>query len=183
MFIELNKSEAKKYGKELYRKWITKLTKSEIKSLKKYKLSSKKINNDARNNIKNIDVDNISKALKKATIDKNITVYREAHIKLLESNNTTIQKVSVGDVLIETGFMSSFLYRPKRIFKGKVRLKINVPVGTYGAYINEILFIYKWERELLFDRGTVLKVIGKSFDKGILLLEVVCINDNNSAEF
>ena len=85
--------------------------------------------------------------------------------------------------MIETGFMSSFLYRPKRIFKGKVRLKINVPVGTYGAYINEILFIYKWERELLFDRGTVLKVIGKSFDKGILLLEVVCINDNNSAEF
>ena len=183
MFIELNKSEAKKYGKELYQKWITKLTKSEIKSLKKYKLSSKKINNDARNNIKNIDVDNISKALKKATIDKNITVYREAHIKLLESNNTTMQKVSVGDVLIETGFMSSFLYCPKRIFKGKVRLKINVPAGTNGAYINQILFIYKWEMELLLDRGTALKVIGKTFDKGILSLEVVCINDNNFTEF
>ena len=177
MFKEFNKREAKKYGKEIYKKWRKKLTKSEIKSIKRYKRSSKKINCDARAATPNLDVDNISKALEKSIVGKDIIVYRESHIKFLQSNNTTMDKVSIGDKLIETGFMSTFLYRPKWAFKGKVRLKIYVPARTQGAYINQISNLYKWECEILFNRNMVLEVKDKYWEKNRVVLEVLCIDD------
>ena len=114
IFFELNKSQAKTYGTELYKK--LKLTKTEIKSLKKYRHSSDKINKAVRENKDSKDIYNISNVIQRAVVDKNIVVYRESHINFLKTNGTTIEKVKVGDLLIDDGFMSTFLYRPKMVF-------------------------------------------------------------------
>lgn len=138
-----------------------------------YKFSSVMINKNARRNKHSKRIYNISNAIQKSVIDKNIIVYRESHLDFLQSNNTTMQEVEVGDLLKEKGFMSTFLYRPKMVFNGKVRLKIKVPRGTHGAYINEISCIHKWENEMLFDKGMRLRVTNKNINKGILLLDVI----------
>lgn len=171
----LSKKQAKKYGNLIYKKWISKLTDKEIKSLKKYKFDSKRINKKTREGVVDEEVVAISSAIRKSVVDRNIVVWRESHVKFLESNDKTIDTVCVGDRLLEKGFMSTFLYRPIWACKGKVRLKIYIPKGTKGAYINRIICWHRWEHEMLFDRNSLLEVKKISVDKKRIVMEMIMV--------
>lgn len=179
----MNKREANKYGKMLYDKWIKKLTKREIVSLQKYKgiftfSTYQMINSALRSS--NVwrwrnDIENISSAIHKSVIDKNIICTRNASMKFIVNNDITIDSIELGVTLVEKGFMSTYLFKPKSRFTSKLVLIINVPAGTCGAYINNILPWWSFNRseyEILFDCGTKLKVLGKKETKGRILLEV-----------
>ena len=183
MFLKLTKSEAKAYGKLLYKKWIKQLTKAEITSLRKYKgvfvfSNYQKINTALRednvNSTKN-DIINISSAIEKSIVDRDIVCLRNSSVKFLQANGYTIETLSPGSILVEKGFMSTYLFKPKIRCTSKLVLVINVPKGTRGAYINNILPWWsgnKSEYELLFDKNTKLKVLEKSILKNRTYLVV-----------
>ena len=135
-YINLSKKEAKKIGKQLYNDWH--ITSKEKIAFLIYRISSKRINSYARKDIDNNFVEIISNALKKSFINHEIVVKRETNKLFLESNRKDFNNVKINDVLIEKGFTSTFLYKPKWVCKGKVRLKIKVPKGINGAYINPL---------------------------------------------
>lgn len=172
MYQILSRRQAKEYGKSIFTKWILKLTDKEIRCLKKYKFDSRRINKRTRSGDIDLEIEAISCAIKKSVIDRNIVVWRESHINFLESNNKNVDAICIGDVLVENGFMSTFLYRPAFTAKGRIRLKILVSKGTYGAYVNNISWYHKWEYEMLFDRNSVLEVKNIAYQKYSILLEV-----------
>ena len=183
VYLEMNKREAKKYGQMLYDEWVKKLTKREIISLQKYKgifnFSTYKMINSALRNSNVLrwhdDIENISNAIHKSVIDKNIICIRNASMKFIENNGMTIDSMEQGMTLVEKGFMSTYLFKPKCRFTSKLVLIIHVPAGTCGAYVNNILPWWSGNRseyEILFDYGTKLKVLGKKEIKGRILLEV-----------
>lgn len=105
MCFKMNKKEAQKYGNRLYKEWNLKLTRSEITSLQKYKeilviSNYKKINSSLRNDSKHHcenEINNISAAIKKSTIDQNIICIRNSLEKFFKSNGYTINSISKGD--------------------------------------------------------------------------------------
>lgn len=182
----MNKREAKKYGKILYREWIKKLTRNEIKSLRKYKgififSNYQKINTALRENNKERyqkDIKNISSAIDKSIIDKDIVCIRNSSVKFLEANGFTIESIIPNAILTEKGFMSTYLFKPRWRFTAKIVLIIKVLKGARGAYINNILPWWsgnKSEYEMLFNKNTKLKVIGKRTCKKRVYLEVEMI--------
>lgn len=171
--------EAKKIGKRMYNKFKCKLTADEKKSLKKYKRDGQKINAMCRAGETSFYIDNISSAIKKSIIDENIIVTRETSIKFLEANSKSIMDIKVGDILKENGFTSTYLFSPilSKVFKGRIHLIIKIPKNTFGAYINYILpfSLYKFENELLLDRGAIFRVENSYFKNNRLFLEVLCL--------
>lgn len=183
MFLKLNKSEAKSYGKSLYKKWIKELTKNEIVSLKKYKgffvfSNYQKINSALRENNKEHyqnDIENISSAIDKSIIDRDIVCIRNSSVKFLEANGFTTESIVPNAILTEKGFMSTYLFKPKWRFTAKIVLIVKVRKGTRGAYINNILPWWsgnKSEYEMLFNKNTRLKVVEKRTCKKRVYLEV-----------
>lgn len=187
----MNKKEAKKYGNRLYKEWLLKLTRSEITSLQKYKgiliiSNYKKINSSLRNGSKRHcenEINNISAAIKKSTIDQDIICIRNSSVKFLEFNGYTINSISKGDILVEKGFMSTYLFKPISRCTTKLVLIIRVPKGTHGAYINNILPWWsgnKSEYEIIFDKDTKLQVIDKKAIRNRIYLEVEIIKNGGA---
>lgn len=110
-YTNLSKKEAKKFGKQLYNNWH--ITSKEKIAFLMYRISSKRINSYARKDIDNNLVEIISNALKKSVINHEIVVKRETNKLFLEANRTYFNNVKINDVLIEKGFTSTFLYKPK----------------------------------------------------------------------
>ena len=70
----------------------------------------------------------------------------------------------MGKVILDKGFMSTSTIKGKE-FGGEVRLEILVPAGSKGAYLgNGVSVVGEGESELLFDKGSRLKIIGVSYD-------------------
>ena len=172
-YINLSKKEAKKIGKQLYNDWH--ITSKEKIAFLIYRISSKRINSYARKDIDNNFVEIISNALKKSFINHEIVVKRETNKLFLESNRKDFNNVKINDVLIEKGFTSTFLYKPKWVCKGKVRLKIKVPKGINGAYINPLFLGFRFENELLLDKNMSYIVEGKRYDAKCLYLDLLCL--------
>lgn len=181
-----NKRETRIYGKELYKAWVKKLTNNEINSLRKYKgilifSNYLKINSALRKDLHDLyhnDVTNISNAINKSIINKDIVCIRNSSVKFLEANGFTIDSVESGITLIEKGFMSTYLYKPKCRFTAKLVLIIRVPKGARGAYINNILPWWSGnqsEHEMIFNKNSKLKVLEKRIQKKRVYLEVELI--------
>jgi hypothetical protein len=75
----------------------------------------------------------------------------------------------VGKVVEDKGFMSTSMLKNSS-FNGDVKMKINVPKGTNGAYVGEISH-YPNEAELLLDKGQKMIITEASEDSiGRLIL-------------
>ncbi len=172
-YITFTKKEAKRFGKALYNNWHINL--KEKFAFFRYRAFSRKINKDARNNNDNAIVEIISKALKRSFINQEIVVKRETNKDFLSTNGTNFDDVKKDDILIEKGFTSTFLYQPKWIFKGTVRLKIRVPKGINGAYINPIFLGFQFEHELLLNKNMKYLVEDKRYEGKILYLDLLCL--------
>ena len=170
------KKEAKKFGKDLYNNWH--INSEEKFAFFIYRISSvfsRKINKDARNNNYNVIVEINSNALERSFINQEIVVKRETNKDFLSANDTNFDDVKKDDVLIEKGFTSTFLYQPKWICRGTVRLKIRVPKGINGAYINPIFWGFQFEHELLLNKNMKYLVEEKRYEGKILYLDLLCL--------
>lgn len=78
----------------------------------------------------------------------------------------------IGKVFTDKGFMSTSVVNKDGSSSGKreFMMKITVPEGVKGAYVNEIS-TYKDEYEFLFDKGTSIVITG--YDDEYLLAEVI----------
>ena len=143
-----------------------------------YKLINSALRKNKEERYQN-DIANISRAVYKSTIDKDIECIRNSSVQFLEDNGFTAETVSVNDILVEKGFMSTYLFKPNLRYSAKIILIIRVHKGTHGAYINNILPLSgnKSEYEMLFNKNTKLKVLEKRRYKKRLELVVEMLQD------
>jgi hypothetical protein len=100
--------------------------------------------------------------LSRANMPCNTIVYRKISDELLMiySKGKDLSHLTEGDILVEDGYMSTSLSRQKVekiCIHGQIILKIKVPQGTHGGYINDITAT-KGEEEVLFNKNQHLKI-------------------------
>ena len=109
--------------------------------------------------------DDISKAIKKFDLDKDIICHRyvsKADYITGAMSSTEDLKNAIGKEYTEKGFTSTCLFEHlTKKFGGKtpIHLEIRIPKGTAGAYINDFSEKKNLEWEYLLDRGTRFKVL------------------------
>ena len=156
--------------------WINELTSEEMRAIKKYTKNSgdpaddkfyARLNAMLRGNIPENDTLNyyseqISNGISKFKLKHNITCYRVL-------DHDVYSAFTAGDFLIEKQFVSTSVVKSGTLNK-PFKVKINVPKGTRGAYI-EGLSKYKTQREFLLDKNLIYKVIAKN--ESSIELEVI----------
>lgn len=106
-------------------------------------------------------IDKLDSALNKASLPKNISVYRGAV-------SSSVNKFNVGDILNDKGFLSTSLDKDfaikmgrsmsEQINKNFYLLEINAPKGTKAGFL-DAAFGYKAEQEVLFARGQRMLIL------------------------
>lgn len=146
--------------------WIKKLTDKEKRAIRKYTKNSidpkgmelfRRINAMLRGDINNDTTlkrysDLISRAIAKFKLKNDIVCYRTLDF------NPYI-KYEVGDFVIEEQFTSTSVIEGRALKKPFI-IKIKVPKGAKGAYIEE-LSSFPSQREFLIDKKSVFKVTAK----------------------
>ncbi|MCB2297943.1 ADP-ribosyltransferase [Clostridium tagluense] len=97
--------------------------------------------------------------INKYEVKENIVAYRTfSYSDLLRSQEK--EKINRGDIIVEQGFMGVGLVKEKLLEEHKYDtiMKVFVPVGCHAIYLDLISRRVN-EQELLFKRGTKLKVI------------------------
>ncbi|MBI5551138.1 MAG: ADP-ribosyltransferase [Desulfobacterales bacterium] len=153
-----NIDEANNWGTKHYDEWVNNLSHSEKESITDYTATSyQNINGVLRGTEKtysgnNAEIaENISRALKRADVPEDLVVYRGASKGALGPLKTLPKEQMIGKVIEDKGFMSTSILKSSS-FNGDIKLKINVPKGTKGAYLGKIS-CYPNEAELLLDKG------------------------------
>lgn len=106
----------------------------------------------------------IHQALSGASISNDCTVYRGVSSKALGRLRTLPDSVLVGKTFADHGFMSTSLDR-NSAFGGDMLLEIDVPKGSYGAYVGDISSAGHYESEVLFDAGQQMRITGVRRDE------------------
>lgn len=146
--------------------WIKKLTDKEKRAIRKYTKNSidpkgmelfRRLNAMLRGDINNDATlkrysDLISRAIAKFKLKNDIVCYRTLDF------NPYI-KYEVGDFAIEEQFTSTSVIEGRALKKPFI-IKIKVPKGAKGAYIEE-LSSFPSQREFLIDKKSVFKVTAK----------------------
>lgn len=156
------------------REWSSSLSKEEYSAVRDYTKEIppyyKNINKKLRGKALFFDKGNkeraslIHSALEKSKVPCDCTVYRGASIDALGKYKDLSDEELIGKVLLDKGFMSTCTKKGKE-FGGAVKLEIFVPAGSKGAYLsNGISAVGDGEYEMLFDKGSRLKVVGVSYD-------------------
>jgi NAD+--asparagine ADP-ribosyltransferase len=114
--------------------------------------------------------ENISSALKKANVPEDVVVYRGASKSALGELKDLSKEDMVGKVIEDKGFMSTSMLENSS-FNGDVKMKINVPKETNGAYVGEIS--YYPEAEMLLDKGQKM-IITEAAEDSIGRLILTC---------
>lgn len=115
----------------------------------------------------------IDSVIKKFDLSKNIKVYRGCDLGALGVMD--VSDLTVGNVYVDKGYMSTSVVKDVAKEFGDVLLEINVPKGKgTGAYINSRSRFMDEEYEFLIKRGAKCKIveIDKSGDKPIVRMEI-----------
>jgi len=99
----------------------------------------------------------LHQALSRAEIQDDCTVYRGVSEKALGKLRFLPEKMLVGKVFSDKGFMSTSLEKGNA-FGGGDLLEISVPKGSHGAYVGDISSAGHYETEVLFDAGQVMRI-------------------------
>jgi len=112
----------------------------------------KKISEENQEAIKNID-----KALSKATVPRDVTVYRGIEVETLSDLLGSDQPGWVGQTIEDKAYISTTVNK-KRTFPG-VSMEIRVPKGSKGGYLGNLPGgVHNNEQELLLGRGQKLLI-------------------------
>jgi hypothetical protein len=170
--VPQNKSKLQKKANAITdKRWLEGLTEDERKNLKRYtdsaafygevnsKLRTGKdrlgnVFSKADSKFLNKGTKDITKALDRASLSQDTVVYRR-----FGDHSSKLKGLKVGDSFIDKGFSSTSLdldLGNKEFFQAEIFIK----KGSNAAYIEDISAI-KAERELLLQRNTKFKVIGK----------------------
>ena len=158
------------------KEWINKLSFEEIRAIKKYTKNIgdpkdnkfyARLNSMLRGDIPEDDTlkyysDVISGAISKFELKNDIVCYRTLDFD-------PYIKYEVGDFIIEEQFTSTSVIEG-RALKKPFTIKIRVPKGAKGAYIEELSF-FSSQREFLIDKKSVFKVTTKG--KNSIELELI----------
>lgn len=175
-FRAVSQNEVVKVMRKDSEKWISTLSAEEIRCIQKYTLNEgdkkpkfyERLNAMLRGDIPENDnlryyADTISGALKKSTLGENIICYRG-----IDYNYFSDYKV--GEYLRISQFTSSSV-KSSRMFNKPVKIIIYAKKGTKGvAYIEKISKKAE-QREVLFDKDCMYRVLSNS--NGLMELEVI----------
>jgi len=162
--------------------FISSLSKSESSAITSYTGSGYRVNDYLRGSVstlkdkyKKTNTD-LEKALAKSTLTKGVVTHRAASLEALfgaegssigyiKRHPESLQELK-GAVIKDRGFMSTSLNKGtvEGMEGSNVMFNIKAPKGTHAAYV-ESLSIYKEESELLFQKGSSMKVDSISWDK------------------
>ena len=110
-------------------------------------------------------VERMHDALQRSEVPCDCTVYRGASLDALGKFKNLSDEELIGKNLQDKGFMSTSTAKGAQ-FPGEIKLEIAVPKGAHGAYLgNGISVCGDSEKELLFDRGSRMKVTGVYYDE------------------
>lgn len=148
-------------------KWIDNLSSEEIRAIKKYTKNSgdpdddkffARLNAMLRGDVSEDETlkyysEVISGAVSKFRLNYDIVCYRTIDFD-------AYSEYSVGDIFADPQFISTSVVKSK-VLKKPFNVKINIPKGSNGAYI-ENLSSYPGQREFIIDKASMFKVISKS---------------------
>ncbi len=143
--------------KELQSDWINSLSREEKRCFKKYRHHTK---NNVNTKIRNAeekekdypaDAEYMSNALKRASVPKDILVYRY----MAKKENSLLNDKIIGDVITFPEFKGTHVKPAIKIKKHKCagHLIIKIPKGAEAGYINNLTCRYCNEKELLINMG------------------------------
>lgn len=161
-------TEADEWGEKHDKRWVDNLSVSEREAVTEYTGTRyKNINavfrgKESAYTGRNAEIaENISNALKKANVPEDLVVYRGASKRALGEFKNSLKEDMVGKVIEDKGFMSTSMLE-KSSFKGDVKIIINFPKGTNGAYVDEIS--YYPEAKMLLDERQKMNTTEASED-------------------
>ena len=170
-----NTQNAIRWADKNFESWEKKISQGERGALIDYQLHSYKPMNDAlrRGIIPEKyakDVVNMDSVIKKGVVDKNVRVFRGT------SDRSWLEKLKVGDTVIDNGFVSTTLTREGAggyLGTRGAFMVIDIPKGTNAAWMNALKNI--GEEELILPRG--LKMVIKEINTApgqpwVVILEV-----------
>ena len=166
--------------RESFKRWKSKLSKEEVKALKKYRrsntflLNGVNINAKIRNGEECKEAEYLSNAINKFDLLENIIAYRTIGKK----EKGFIQKFSIGEI---------FKFDDYKGLHVKNEIKNNpltdpsgyilflLPKGSKAAYINDITILYRHEKELLIDKGQQYSLVGNRiiFNKETYIIKLM----------
>ncbi len=143
--------------KELQSDWINSLSHREKRCFKKYRNST---NNNVNVRIRRAekkgkdypsDTEYMSNALKRASVPKDILVYRY----MAKKENGLLDDKAIGDIITFPEFKGTHVKSAINIKKHKCGgyLIIKIPKGAEAGYINNVTIWHRPEKELLINRG------------------------------
>lgn len=164
--------EADKLGEKITpKKWFDNLPSNHEAAINVYTGSSyQEINGYLRGTVDHISdpmkkrIDYITESLSKASLKENIIVYRGADTDALGKNfNPANYKKMKGAIISDKGFMSTSLVK-ETAFSGDVKFEIRAKAGSKAAFVKPISS-HKSENEVLFNRGTKMKIASITKDE------------------
>lgn len=158
-----SQAAASKWGKETYKSWEKSLTAEEKEAVTTYTGSwATDVNAKLRTSgdVSSWDkssVANLDKALAKGSLPEDLIVHRGmSYSKLTDAMESGA--LTPGSILHDKGYGSSSVHSD-RAFTGNVRLRVRVPAGSPGAYV-ENLSSHKSELEFLLPRNSSYVIKG-----------------------
>ena len=160
-----------------YGPWVSSLSTEETRAIRKYSYNSyeggphkfyRRLNSMLRGEYRGEDVEmlenysaTLSAALTKHPLEHDIICYRRF--------TGSLQEYYEGREMQYPQFISTSVVK-SRTLRGNVEMKIYVPAGTKGAYIEQIS-IFPRQREFLVDKDVVMRVLCRK--ENTLEMEVV----------
>lgn len=101
-------------------------------------------------------IDALQSAIDVTPLDRDLIFSRGTTLSAFDGFHP---KTFVGKTITEPGFMSTSLKKPDDFlgFEGAVRLNVTAPKGTRALYMEPVTTV-KGEQEILFGRGTIMRV-------------------------
>lgn len=166
-----NIEEAHAWGEKEFSNWVDNLTPHENKAIQDYARGGSDVNKYLRGYSETINQDEIrrvyeiNKALDKAEIPSDMTVYRGTGVSAIKEylpyrgqiTEDTIKNL-VGQKIKDDAFMSTSVLKEASFHGKDVSWIINAPKGSNGAYIGTISRYGKQELEVLFNVGQEMVV-------------------------
>ena len=157
--------------KESGKNWSSELSIDEVNAITDYTGNNyyKNINGVLRGSQSKYDSGNkerainIHSALSKSQIPCDCIVYRGAPLASLGEYKNFSNEELVGHTIVEPGFMSTSIEKGNE-FGGEIKLEIEVPKGTNGAYVGYLSQAGHYETEVLFDAGQIMEITGARND-------------------
>ena len=178
-FIEFSdKAEAQRWGLHEYSTWANELSNEEASAINEYtgdncfqNINAVLRDAESQYNGSNAQiVQQLNQALRKASVPKNIILFRGASKIMLGKYADFPPEQLIGKVISDKAFMSTSLVN-EGAFNSDLTLIIEAPEGAQGAYIGNLSY-YPDETEVLLNREQQI-VIKEVLDAGTSNMKIV----------